>query len=157
MRAYLIAAVGLLTLAGCQSVAPPAETADDSQDAFVTMIGAERWTVILDRAQEGAYEIPEPSVGVAETDQGRADRAVRDGAAKLLVLRNTLCAKSVLRGDDCKIDWPKWASEPPDPTTPLRVIEQRSDWLSGAMDKFTKIACERGRAASGDELFCSVE
>jgi hypothetical protein len=166
MRASLLA-IAVLSLCACQpatqTAQKPAEPAapaapKEPLDPFIVMVDAERWNVLLDKAIEGVREAPEKSVGIAENDQARADRAVKDGAARLLTLRNAICGKRILMGDDCVIkDWPAWASEGPAPETSLEVTEQRSGWLSGAMEKFTDLGCEAGRAAFKDEMYCSVE
>lgn len=160
-------AFALAALAACQQAprpqtpglqASPPTSSDEPPDPFVVMISAERWTVLLDKALEGTQQAPEPSAGIAETDQARADRATKDGAAMLLRLRNALCAKGMLRGDDCLIrNWPAWASEPPNPDTPLAVIDARSSWLGEAMQAFVGKGCEAGEAAFMDDMFCSVE
>jgi hypothetical protein len=152
-----------IALAACQPApqtpaAPPAGKPDASAeplDPFVVMISAERWTVLLDKALEGTREA---SPSADETDQGRADRATRDGAAMLLTLRNQQCAKGLMKGDDCVIpNWPAWASEPPNPNTPLSVIDERSSWLGEVMQKYVDKGCETGKAALKDDMFCSVE
>jgi len=159
-----------LALAACQPPQAPQQQASQPQapppasqapaeplDPFVVMTGAERWTVLLDKALEGTREAPSPSA-VDETDQARADRATRDAAATLLVLRNRQCAKGLLSGDDCKIaNWPAWASEPPDPNTPLATIDERSSWVGETMQKYVDKGCEAGKAALKDDMFCSVE
>lgn len=148
------------TAAAPPAAQPPAAQPDPNAeplDPFVVMIGAERWTVLLDKALEGTREAPAPAA-IDETDQSRADRATRDAAAMLLILRNQQCAKGHLKGDDCTIaNWPAWASEPPNPNTPLATIDDRAGWVGETMQKYTDKGCELGKAALKDDMFCSVE
>ena len=172
MRFLLIA--GLIGLAGCappaseqqaQAPSPPptpsaqgqqGQTPPEDLDPFVVMIGAERWTVILDKALDGAIQAPDP---VAEqTDLYRADAALKRGAAMVIELRNSVCGKGLVTGAACTLpEWPAWTRELPTADTPIGEIDQRSAWLSEVMSSFTDAGCEAGRKASGDEMFCSVE
>lgn len=160
-------------LAACS---PPQPTASDRQaqapgpstqqgntppedlDPFVVMIGAERWTVLLDKALEGAREAPDPASAGEETDLYRADAAVKNGAAMVIELRNRVCRKGLVTGDACKLpDFPAWTREPPTGDTPIEEIDRRSGWLDTVMAPFTDAGCEAGRKALNDEMFCSVE
>lgn len=170
MRVKLVVGVALLGLAGCnpqaaetkveapdpQAAAPA--TPEEPLDPFVVMIGAERWTVILDRAEDGAREAPEPAGAAEHTDLYRADAALKRGAAQVIEVRNSVCGKGLVTGAACTLpDWPAWTRELPTGDTPIAEIQKRSDWLSSVMSPFTDAACESGRKTSGDELFCSVE
>ncbi len=163
MRAgFAAAGLGLAMLAGCQSAPKPvvAQAADEEPlDPFVVSIGAQRWGVIIDRATQGAIEAPDRlSAAQMESDLYRADAALKSGAAEVIVLRNFVCGKGLLTGEACELkDWPAWTLEPPTADTPIEVIDQRSEWLSIVMSPFAEIGCEAGRAASGDDMFCSVE
>ncbi len=142
--------------------APPAEqlgnTPPEDLDPFVVMIGAERWTVILDRALEGAIQAPSTVPDMSDTDLYRTDAALKSGAAKVIELRNMVCGRGLLTGDACRLpDFPAWTREPPNATTPLADLDQRSAWLSEVMDPFTSAGCEAGRKATSDDMFCSVE
>jgi hypothetical protein len=161
---------GLLAAAcdqGQPPTAPPASASPEQHlgntpaedlDPFVVMIGAERWTVILDRALEGAIEAPSTVPDLSDSDLYRTDAALKSGAAMLIELRNRVCSRGLLTGDACKLpDFPAWTREAPNATTPLAELDQRSGWLSEVMDPFTSAGCEAGRKATGDELFCSVE
>lgn len=175
MRMKLIVGVAFaLGLAGCnpqagekkaeapapvpeQQAAAPA-TPEEPLDPFVVMIGAERWTVILDRAADGAREAPEPAGSAERTDLYRADAALKRGAAQVIEVRNTVCSKGLVTGAACNLpEWPAWTRELPTGDTPIGEIQKRSDWLSTVMSPFTDAACESGRKTSGDEMFCSVE
>jgi hypothetical protein len=142
--------------------APPAQqlgnTPPEDLDPFVVMIGAERWTVILDRALEGAIQAPSTVPDLSDSDLYRTDAALKSGAAKVIELRNMVCGRGLLMGDACKLpDFPAWTREPPNATTPLADLDQRSAWLSEVMDPFTSAGCEAGRKATSDDMFCSVE
>ena len=172
MRAMLVLGVAVAaTLAGC---APPEKKAEapapapeqaaapttpaEPLDPFVVMIGAERWTVILDKALEGAREAPEPAGAAERTDMYRADAALKRGAAMVIEVRNDVCGKGLVTGAACTLpEWPAWTRELPTGDTPIAEIEKRSDWLSGVMSPFTDAACEAGRTATKDDMFCSVE
>ena len=137
--------------------APSPQASAEPLDPFVVMIGAERWTVLLDKALDGTREAPAPTA-IDETDQSRADRATKNAAAQLLILRNQQCSKGMLTGSDCEIgNWPAWASEPPNPNTPLATIDERSSWVGETMQKYVDKGCEAGKAAFKDEMYCSVE
>ena len=145
--------------------APPAPVAEqqgntppEDLDPFVVMIGAERWTVILDKALEGAREAPEPPSAAEETDLFRADAAVKNGAAMVIELRNRVCRKGLVTGEACILpEWPAWTRELPTGETPIEEIDRRSGWLDTVMAPFTTAGCEAGRKAMNDEMFCSVE
>jgi hypothetical protein len=176
MRILLFAGVLGIMAAGCspqtpaeptapeqQAAAPPAvepqrgNTPPEDLEPFVVMIGAERWTVILERAIEGAIAA-EDANAIERTDLYRADAALKRGAAMTIELRNWVCGKGLVTGADCNLpEWPAWTRELPTADTPIGEIDRRSAWLSEVMDPFTTAACEAGRKASNDELFCSVE
>lgn len=142
--------------------APPAEqlgnTPPEDLDPFIVMIGAERWTVILNRALEGAIQAPSAVPDISDSDLYRTDAALKSGAAMLIELRNRVCARGLLTGDACTLpEYPAWTREAPNATTPLAELDQRSAWLGEAMDPFTSAGCEAGRKATGDDMFCSVE
>lgn len=142
--------------------APPAvqqgNTPPEDLDPFVVMIGAERWTVIIDKALEGAREAPDGPGVIEESDLYRADAATKSAAASVIELRNRVCRKGLVAADKCKLpDWPAWTLEPPTGDTPMIEIDRRSAWVSEVMAPFTEAGCAAGRAYSKDELFCSVE
>lgn len=144
------------------AAAPPAEqlgnTPPEDLDPFVVMIGAERWTVLLDRALEGAIEAPSAVPDISDSDLYRTDAALKSGAAMLIELRNRVCSRGLLTGDACTLpEFPAWTREAPNATTPLAELDQRSAWLSEVMDPFTSAGCEAGRKATNDDMFCSVE
>ena len=175
MRTKLVVGVAMaLALAACAppekkaeaptpTAAPPERAAAPTTpaeplDPFVVMIGAERWTVILDKALDGAREAPDPAGAPERTDMYRADAALKRGAAMVIEVRNDVCAKGLVTGAACTLpEWPAWTRELPTGDTPIAEIEKRSDWLSSVMSPFTDAACESGRKTSGDALFCSVE
>ena len=138
---------------GQQGNTPP-----EDLDPFVVMIGAERWTVILDRAHQGAIEAPQPASAVDETDLYRADAALKRGAAQVIELRNLVCGKGLLPAEKCALpEWPAWTLEPPTGNTRILEIDKRSAWLSEVMSPFTDAGCAAGKAAAKDDMFCSVE
>jgi hypothetical protein len=158
MRNLLVSGVLGVLAAGCsphtqtearapelQAAASPAiepqqgNTPPEDLDPFVVMIGAERWTVILERATEGAIAATD-ATAIERSDLYRADAALKRGAAQVIELRNWVCGKGLVTG-----------------ATPIGEIDRRSAWLSEVMDPFTNAACEAGRKASNDDMFCSVE
>ncbi|MEP7209789.1 MAG: hypothetical protein ABI740_03035 [Alphaproteobacteria bacterium] len=155
LRASLVCALAMMA-ASCQS---PAKTVSaEPLDPFVVGIDAQRWGVIIDKAQEGVIEAPYANVALEESDALRADTALKSGAAKLIVLRNDVCRRGLLSVKECALSsWPAWTMEPPTSATPLEVLDKRSAWLGETMDRFTAIGCAAGKKASGDEQFCSVE
>lgn len=141
-----------------QPAAEQGNTSPEDLDPFVVMIGAERWTVLLDRAIEGSIQAPDPASATGMTDTFRADMALKQGAAMVIDLRNRVCAKGLVAGEACTLpDWPAWTREMPTGDTPIGEIDRRSGWLDAVMAPFVEAGCEAGRRASGDELFCSVE
>jgi len=140
------------------TAALPGNTPPEDLDPFVVMIGAERWTVILDKALEGAREAPDTNAVANENDLYRADAALKRGAAMVVQLRNQVCGKGLVTGTACNLpEWPAWTLEPPTGDTPLAEIDRRSGWLDTVMAPFTGVGCEAGRKATNDDMFCSVE
>jgi hypothetical protein len=139
--------------------APPVVEEADPIEPFIVMIGAERWGVLIDKAMTAVRERPlsdrrEPDAA----ELYRADRATKDGAAALLMLRNEICGTGLLDEAQCQLtDWPAWTSEPPTASTPIAVIQQRSDWLGLTMQPFVDAGCDLGRRTSGDRQYCDVE
>jgi hypothetical protein len=160
MRLMLLAAVSLSAcgLAACQQMTLQEQARSHAEpDPMVLMIETGRHGVLIDRALEGVREHAQgDDQQLAENENLRADRAVKDGAVALIGLRNEICGRGLLKGADCNISLPSWASEPPTDRTSLKVIQQRSDWLDTAMSKFVELGCEAGRKAT-DYQFCSVE
>jgi hypothetical protein len=155
-------ACGPQTPALQQAEAPPevqqGDTPPEDLDPFVVMIGAERWTVILGMAHEGAREAPEPAGAAEQTDLYRADAALKRGAAQVIELRNLVCGKGLVAADKCALpDWPAWTRELPTGDTPIGELDKRSAWLSEVMSPFTEAGCDAGRKAHPDDMFCSVE
>jgi hypothetical protein len=154
-----VCALLALAVGACQSPGGPAKTAAaEPLDPFVVGIEAQRWGVIIDKAQEGVIEAPYANAALEESDALRIDTALKSGAAKLVALRNDVCRRGLLSARECALNgWPAWTLEPPSAATPLEVLDRRSGWLGETMDRFTAIGCAAGKKASGDELFCSVE
>jgi hypothetical protein len=159
MRSCLICALALLA-AGCQtpSEAPASAASAEPLDPFVVGIAAQRWGVIIDKAQEGVIEAPFANASLEESNVLQADTALKSGAAKLIVLRNDVCRRGLLSAKECSLaSWPAWMMEPPSSATSLEVLDRRSAWLGEEMQRFTDVGCAAGKKAAGDELFCSVE
>jgi hypothetical protein len=141
-----------------EPAAPAPVALAEPLDPFVVSIDAQRWGVIIDRAADGAREAPDSNPALDQSDMYRADAALKSAAARVIELRNTVCAKGLLSGDACILkDWPAWTLEPPTGDTPISVIDQRSQWLSTVMSPFTEVGCDAGRKVTQDDLFCSVE
>ena len=142
-----------MALGACQTTggAPEAER----PNAFAVTIDAERLGVIIDHATDGAQAV---DVDDDENATARADVALKSAAVRLIVLRNEVCRRRLLKGADCVLaSWPAWTLEPPSNTTPIETIQRRTEWLSATMDRFTAAGCKAGVASSKDEQFCSVE
>jgi hypothetical protein len=140
--------------------APPAQpqstVSSENLDPFVVMVDAERWSVIIDKAMEGAREAM--ALGDDAGDLYRADAALKSGAASLIELRNQVCRQGLVAGAACELkDWPDWTLDPPTGDTPIEELDRRSRWLGETMGPFTEAGCEAGRKATGEDLFCSVE
>ncbi len=147
-----------VTTAQAQAPDQHGNTPPEDLDPFVVTIGAERWTVLLDKALEGAREAPEAASAPGESNLYRADAALKNGAAMVIELRNSVCGKGLVTGDACNLpEWPAWTREPPTGDTPLAEVDRRSGWLDMVMAPFTEAGCEAGRRAMKDDMFCSVE
>lgn len=159
---FLVAGAAAFTLSACQQAPAPevqlGNTPAEDLDPFVVMIGAERWTVLLEHALNGAREAPEGPAAAGYDDLYRTDSALKRGAAMVIELRNSVCSKQLVTGADCTLpDWPAWTLEPPNGNTPLTELDRRSGWLDLVMAPFVEAGCEAGRKASGERMFCSVE
>ena len=122
-------------------------------------IDAERWNVLLDRGIDATHQGDgAKATPLDENDALRADLAVHDAAAKLLMLRNALCARDLAKGKTCSLPpMPAWVSEPPSATTPLQEIDNRIQWVGATMSDLQEIGCEHGRKVSKDQQYCDVE
>jgi hypothetical protein len=155
--ATLAVTLAVTMAAGCQA-SGPTPAGKTPPDPFAVAIDAQRWGVILDKAQAGVTEAPYADAALEDNDVLRADAALKSGAAKLVVLRNDVCRRGLLSAKECALSaWPAWTLEPPSSSTPLDVLDRRSAWLGETMDRFAAIGCDAGRKASGDAQFCSVE
>jgi hypothetical protein len=180
MRACLAIAVSFLALAACQKpaekpaapaatgvaaspAAPPIQQASatpaEPLDPFMVAIDAERWNVLLDRGIDATREGDgKKATPLDENDALRADLAVHDAVAKLLLLRNALCARGLAKDKTCALaTLPAWVTEPPSAATPLQEIDNRIQWVGAAMSDLQEIGCEHGRAVSKDPQYCDVE
>lgn len=148
-----------LVLAACQQAPQPQGQATPAErlDPFIIMIDAERWGVLIDRAMEAVHEHVPFTEDTLENEVLRADRATKDGAIALLALRNEICGRGLIPAADCALDVPAWVHEAPTAATPLAVIDDRSQWLGTAMDKYVAYGCEQGRVRTGEDMYCSVE
>ena len=154
--ARILLAIAGIVLTACQ---PPSATAPaqsgERLDPFVVMVDAERWGVIIDKAMDGAREA---QAAADESELYRADAALKNGAARLIELRNKACGQGLVGGPACALpDWPAWTREPPTEKTPIEELDRRSRWLGEIMQPFTEAGCEAGRRATNDDQFCSVE
>lgn len=126
-------------------------------DPFDVVIAAERWGVLISMASDGVIESG-AGEGASDDMVVRADRAVKDGAAAMVQLRNLVCARRLVEASECNIGpLPSWVFDPPSGATPLEEIARRSDWLGEAMGPFVDAGCRAAREGLGDELACSVE
>ncbi len=145
-------------VADARPTAQPPAASSEPLDPFVVSIDAQRWSILIDKAIEGVREAPAANGELYDQQLFRADAALKSGAAHLLELRNDICGKGLLTGDACTLpDFPQWTREPPSPSVTVEEIDQRSQWLSSAQEKFVELGCEAGKKATKDELFCSVE
>ncbi len=88
-------------VAACQT--PASVAPEESLDPFSVAIDATRWGVIIDHARDGVIESGVDESGPANDDILRADAALKSGAANLIILRNDVCRRGLLAGNDCQI------------------------------------------------------
>jgi hypothetical protein len=181
MRACLAIAASFLALAACQKpteqpktpvtsgvvAASPSPTPSqhasatpaEPLDPFLVAIDAERWNVLLDRGIDATREGDgAKATPLDENDALRADLAVHDAVAKLLLLRNALCARGLAKDKTCALaPLPAWVTEPPSAATPLQEIDNRIQWVGITMSELQDIGCEYGRKVSKDQQYCDVE
>ena len=88
----------------------------------------------------------------------RMDRSLKQAALSLLLLRNWLAeSKLAPRAMLASVQWPNWIHEPPSATTPVKVLNQRLDWLQPLVTGVTDPICNQATAKTGDTLICSIE
>lgn len=130
-------------------------------DPSMLGIDSERWSFIVDRAHAGldlAEQQSSPEVDYKTEWLLRTDRALKEDALRLVLLRNRLLQMGLLKEEAAQTtDWPQWVFEPPSSDETPDTLEERLDWLSAEASKLTDIGCEIGRKKTDDSLFCSVE
>ena len=131
------------------------------EDPSMLGIDSERWSMIIQRSHEG-LNLAEPQ-GAKELDYKtrwllRTDRALKEDALDLVLLRNRLLAMGLLKESDAKATaWPQWIFEPPSAHETPDTLDARLSWVSAQAEKLTAIGCEIGSKKSNEPLFCSVE
>ena len=155
-----IAAVfaGLSQTAACTSKSAAQQEFED--DPSILAIDSERWSAIIRRSNEG-LDLGELSRTELAGDAEwllRADRALKEDAAMLLLLRNRLLELGLIKVQGVQTTaWPKWIFEPPSTSETPDTLVARLHWIETEAKKLVDIGCEVGRKKSADLLFCSVE
>jgi hypothetical protein len=155
MLALLIASTFVLACLGQES----ARTFEADPSALA--IDSERWEYLISLSGEGLDMVETPRRDNPDYKAASllsADRALKDNAARLLLLRNRLLEMGLVKEQDARNTvWPRWVFEPPSASESADTLDARLRWLSAEATKLTEIGCEVGRKQSHDVLFCSVE
>jgi len=167
MRKLVVATACLVVGSSCVTPGAPkpaklsaAEQAFE-EDPSTFGIDSERWSMIIDRSHEGLNLVEarsDPDRDARTEWLLRTDRALKEDALSLVLLRNRLLAMGLLNKQDAEaIDWPRWMFDPPSSEETPDTLEARLQWVSAEAEKLTEIGCEIGRKKSDEPLFCSVE
>lgn len=150
----VLCALALLPLAACE------RTKHDA-DLGTLDIDAGRLGVIIDRATAGLDLDPRKAQQSPDADATRRleiDRAQRDTALKLLILRNRLLHEDrISEGDARASHWPSWILLPPESSMAPEELRERQAWLTKETASLTAQGCEIGRTKSGNASYCSVD
>ena len=171
MRAAVLLVLFLLLWIPLQTNA--AETAHEDDDVYY--IDAERLPVLIERAQlatdvlvgregewadwlEASLEVYGASPPLAESHAIRADRALKEAALNLLLLRNRVVIHGLLPADTlAEVIWPAWAMQAPGAAPPPEVANNRIEWLAPLVYEITSKVCSLAQKKINNDLICSVE
>ena len=120
-----------------------------------------RMPFIIERSEAGLdLAVPKAKVSLSLEAESllNADRALKETAMRLLLLRNRLLEMGLVKAQEARTTvWPRWIFEPPSGSESPDTLDARLAWISTEAAKLTEIGCEIGRKKTKDPLFCSVE
>jgi hypothetical protein len=124
-------------------------------------IDSGRLPYIIERSEAG-LDLAEPKAKVSRSLEAEsllsADRALKETAMRLLLLRNRLLEMGLVKEQEVRPTvWPRWIFEPPSASESPDTLDARLVWISTEAAKLTEIGCDIGRKKTKDPLFCSVE
>ena len=124
-------------------------------------IDSGRLPYIIERSEAG-LDLAEPKAKVSRSLEAEsllsADRALKETAMRLLLLRNRLLEMGLVKEQEVRPTvWPRWIFEPPSASESPDTLDARLVWISTEAVKLTEIGCDIGRKKTKDPLFCSVE
>lgn len=161
--AAIICAFGLGSMAAACATNPypgePASAHDQErtdEEAFILTIDVGRIGVFVDRIREGGALVEAPLTGGDELI-GTSKR-LRASVLDFLATKEQLCSDVKFVEQSCvAMRPPSWLAE--DPTKPVTTAElaRRVEQVQIMMGPLIDVACEAGKAKSGDGMFCSVE
>jgi hypothetical protein len=167
MRNGLGLAFVLAWTAAC-ATSPGVETApdavseaayDERNDPFTVMIYAERYSILVSRALEGARGAPVP-YDENRSEVQRAREAVLETAHDLYVLRDRVCAAGLVAAEECgPLPPPDWFGVGADDDADLAEVNRRIEWLEEVIGPFMNAGCRAGEALQDEDepYFCAVE
>ncbi len=163
MTRLIFAAAFVLTACAAAPSADPAaapqpDVSDD--DAWVTIIEAERYGVMIDRATQGAIEGPPAMTAPDPSDRERAAAATQHAAHAIYRLRDIVCAHKTVAPAACgPLPPPAWLGAAPGEEPSWAEIRARIDWVTEHMQPYVDAGCDAGRSRqnSDEPDYCSVE
>jgi hypothetical protein len=130
-------------------------------DPSMLTINCERWSALIRRSNEGLDLREQSRTGDLDSDAQwllRADHALKEDAAMLLLLRNRLLELGLYEVQSVRTTaWPRWIFEPPSASETPETLTARLNWIETEAEKLVGIGCDVGRKKSDNSLFCSVE
>lgn len=131
------------------------------EDPTNLAIAAGRWSVLIELSNSGLDLLEQPAAELSIDHASyllRADAALKDGALQLLLLRNRLLHRGLVKSSDVRSkSWPAWIFEPPTSKVSPDTLVARLHWLETEASELVEIGCEIGRQRTDEPLFCSVE
>jgi hypothetical protein len=162
MMRLLAAAMLALGLSACATNPYPGEPASAhdqeriDQDIFVMGIDAGRMGIFIDRIKDAAGMVEAPALGGDELIG--VMRSVRITALEFLATKETLCKEAKFVDQSCaKVTPPRWLADDPSGKVTTQQVAARIEDVQILMVPLIDVACEAGKAKSGDGMFCSVE
>jgi hypothetical protein len=168
-RKRLVAAATVALAAACATAPEPqAEELTDAQraaeaernDPFITMISAERYSILISLAREGSIEAPPAMALVEATELERAHKATLYAAHEIYQLRARVCETGLVGPDACgPLPPPAWMGDAVGAVPDVAEINRRIDWLTSVMWPFVEAGCDAGRSRQGPDEpdYCAVE
>jgi hypothetical protein len=156
LLAAMIFAMGLSTLGACATYPGEPAAAHDEERAFELGIDAGRIGVFNSRISEAGELVEAPATGGDELIG--VSKRLRAATFEFLTIKERLCGDVKFVETSCaKLAPPSWLAD--DPTKPVTaaMLQDRIEQVQKIMGPLIEIACEAGKAKSGDAMFCSVE